>query len=350
MPGMYGGGDYDLAGFAVGAVERDKILPQGNIAKGDVVLGLASSGVHSNGYSLVRKIVGQEELIYDKPAPFDASRSLGDALLGPTRIYVRPIKNVLRHYLVKRVIRGMAHITGGGLVDNIPRVLPQGLGVELDLARIGVTCSVGWRPRAALRDPKCCALSNAGSAWLWSSSELWPTPPRDAGGPFLHRITFALDEPAQEGLEIACQLWKRNMAQAIRHLLTRPPAAVDLPVVHQGTHITGVKINPSVRELADMAAQQGQHGQQQRTGRQAFYTGVTAHIMEQSLRLLGSTVPRGWRLASRHPCLICLAPLVRKGSNFCVPKIQDRDVGQVARQTRLTIAHNAAGDGKAIAT
>ncbi len=128
MPGMYAGGDYDLAGFAVGAVERDRILPQKNIAAGDIVLGLASSGVHSNGFSLVRKIAEQEKLSYQSPAPFDASRTLGEALLEPTRIYVKPALAAVRTGHVK----AMAHITGGGLLENIPRVLPDGLGVWLD--------------------------------------------------------------------------------------------------------------------------------------------------------------------------------------------------------------------------
>jgi len=128
MPGMYHGGDYDLAGFSVGAVERDKILPQKNMAVGDVVLGLASSGVHSNGFSLVRKIVAQEKLSYDSPAPFDASRTLGDVLLEPTRIYVKSALQAVRTGHVK----AMAHITGGGLLENIPRVLPDGFGVRLN--------------------------------------------------------------------------------------------------------------------------------------------------------------------------------------------------------------------------
>jgi phosphoribosylformylglycinamidine cyclo-ligase len=127
MPGMYGAGDYDLAGFAVGAVERDKILPQTGITAGDVVLGLASSGVHSNGFSLVRKIVTQQGLNYHATAPFDPTRTLGEALLEPTRIYVKPALKAVRTGHVK----AMAHITGGGLLENIPRVLPQGLGVWL---------------------------------------------------------------------------------------------------------------------------------------------------------------------------------------------------------------------------
>ncbi len=130
MPGMYGKGDYDLAGFSVGAAEREQILPRQDIVAGDIVLGLASSGAHSNGFSLIRKIVAQENLSYENPAPFDPSQKLGDALLTPTRIYVRAMLKAIRADSVK----AMAHITGGGLLENIPRVLPQGIGVRIDAA------------------------------------------------------------------------------------------------------------------------------------------------------------------------------------------------------------------------
>ena len=124
LPDLYRPGEYDLAGFCVGVVERHKIVDGRSIRPGDLVLGLASSGFHSNGYSLIRKIVfDQAGLSLDDYLP-DLSQTLGQALLEPTRIYVRPIKRVLQHYLVKRVIRGMAHITGGGLVDNVARILP----------------------------------------------------------------------------------------------------------------------------------------------------------------------------------------------------------------------------------
>ncbi len=131
MPGMYSDGDYDLAGFAVGAVERADLLTGDNVAAGDIILGLASSGVHSNGYSLVRRIVERSGLSYDAPAPFDESRTLGEALLEPTRIYV---KSCLAGVRVKAV-KALAHITGGGLIENIPRVLPAGVVAELDVSR-----------------------------------------------------------------------------------------------------------------------------------------------------------------------------------------------------------------------
>jgi phosphoribosylformylglycinamidine cyclo-ligase len=128
MPGMYAKGDYDLAGFAVGAVERGQALDGINILEGDVVIGLPSSGVHSNGYSLVRKLVEQSGLAWTDTAPFEPSKTLGEALLTPTEIYVQPALKLVRAGAVK----GFAHITGGGLTENIPRVLPDGLGVALD--------------------------------------------------------------------------------------------------------------------------------------------------------------------------------------------------------------------------
>ncbi|MGE0154096.1 MAG: phosphoribosylformylglycinamidine cyclo-ligase [Reyranellaceae bacterium] len=140
MPGMYGEGDYDLAGFAVGAVERERLLPRPDIGPGDVVLGLASSGVHSNGFSLVRKIVAVNSLSYDAPAPFDATRPLGEALLVPTRIYVRAGLAAIAAGGVK----GLAHITGGGLVDNVPRVLPQNCLARLDAATWQLPAVFRW--------------------------------------------------------------------------------------------------------------------------------------------------------------------------------------------------------------
>jgi len=141
MPGLYQMGDYDLAGFAVGAVERDAILPRPDVRAGDVILGLASSGIHSNGYSLVRKIVERTGLRWSAPAPFDPARELGVALLEPTRIYVKSCLAALR---ATKAVKALAHITGGGFPDNIPRVLPQGLGVMLDLHRVPVPAIFRW--------------------------------------------------------------------------------------------------------------------------------------------------------------------------------------------------------------
>jgi phosphoribosylformylglycinamidine cyclo-ligase len=125
MPGMYAPGEYDLAGFAVGVVEKDRILDGSRIAPGDSVLGLASSGAHSNGYSLIRRIL--ERAGVDLSADFEG-RSLGEAILAPTRIYVKPVLALMQQVEVK----GLAHITGGGLLENVPRILADGLTAELD--------------------------------------------------------------------------------------------------------------------------------------------------------------------------------------------------------------------------
>jgi len=128
MPGMYADGDYDLAGFCVGAVEREQLLTGDRVAPGDVILGLASSGVHSNGFSLVRRLAADRGWKLDRPAPFDHEVRLIDALMAPTRIYVKSLLPQLRAGL----IHGLAHITGGGLLENIPRVLPSGCHARID--------------------------------------------------------------------------------------------------------------------------------------------------------------------------------------------------------------------------
>ena len=141
MPGVYHGNDYDLAGFAVGAVSRAELLPRADIAPGDVVVGLASTGVHSNGFSLVRRIAADAGLTWDKPAPFEPSRSLGEALLTPTRLYVRSCLAAIRQ---TKAVKALAHITGGGFTENIPRVLPKNLSVAINLDRVPVLPVFKW--------------------------------------------------------------------------------------------------------------------------------------------------------------------------------------------------------------
>lgn len=143
MPGLYARGDYDLAGFAVGAAERGTLLPRADVEAGDVLLGLASSGVHSNGYSLVRRIVEMSGLAWDAPCPFAPDVSLAEALLTPTRIYVKPLLAALKSD-IGGGIKALAHITGGGFIENIPRVLPDGVGVMLDLAAISAPPVFSW--------------------------------------------------------------------------------------------------------------------------------------------------------------------------------------------------------------
>jgi phosphoribosylformylglycinamidine cyclo-ligase len=142
MPGLYAPGDFDLAGFAVGAMERGRGLPSG-VAPGDALIGLAASGPHSNGYSLIRRVAAEAGLAWDAPAPF-ADGSLGAALLEPTRLYVRPALAAIR----TGGVRALAHVTGGGLPENLPRVLPAGCGAAIDLAAWPLPPVFAWLQEA----------------------------------------------------------------------------------------------------------------------------------------------------------------------------------------------------------
>ncbi len=160
LPGLYARGDYDLAGFAVGAVERGRLLTGESVAPGDIVIGLASDGVHANGFSLVRMLCAEAGLGRSDPAPFDPSRPLGEALLTPTRIYVRSCLAAARDSgggggdaEGGGGVKALAHITGGGLTGNIPRVLPPGLGVDLDGGAWTVPPVFGWLRETGRLDP-----------------------------------------------------------------------------------------------------------------------------------------------------------------------------------------------------
>ncbi|MFG1377124.1 phosphoribosylformylglycinamidine cyclo-ligase [Xanthobacter autotrophicus] len=141
MPGMYKDGDYDLAGFSLGAVERGDLLPRKDVGPGDVILGLASAGVHSNGYSLVRRIVERSGLAWSDPAPFQPDHALGAALLTPTRLYVKSVLAVIRS---TGAVKALAHITGGGITENLPRVLPKGTLARIDLTNLMVPPVFRW--------------------------------------------------------------------------------------------------------------------------------------------------------------------------------------------------------------
>jgi len=146
MPGLYAKDDFDLAGFSVGAVERPNILPKTErMRAGDIVIGVASSGVHSNGYSLVRRVVTETGLSYDQPAPFARAMSLGEALLAPTVLYVKSALAAI----AAGGLHGLAHITGGGITDNLPRALPERLNAEIDLAAWTPPAVFGWLSKSA---------------------------------------------------------------------------------------------------------------------------------------------------------------------------------------------------------
>lgn len=140
MPGLYAQNDYDLAGFSVGAAERDTLLPSEALKQGDVILGLASDGFHSNGYSLVRKVVERSGLTYADASPF-SDGTLGETLLTPTRIYVKPLLKAIRQI---GGVKALAHITGGGITENVPRVLPDDLAAHIDLSAIDVPSCFSW--------------------------------------------------------------------------------------------------------------------------------------------------------------------------------------------------------------
>lgn len=137
MPGFYHEGEYDIAGFVVGVVEKDKIINGKTIEPGDVVIGLSSSGIHSNGFSLVRKVFFDTAKMKatQKLGKYGLNTTLGEELIRPTKIYVKPILKVLHKHKTKKILKGMAHITGGGLLDNIPRILPDGCAVTLEKSR-----------------------------------------------------------------------------------------------------------------------------------------------------------------------------------------------------------------------
>lgn len=147
MPGMYKAGDYDLAGFAVGCVERGEILPRTDIAIGDVLIGLPSSGVHSNGYSLVRKLIERAGVTWETPAPFAPGKTFADVLIEPTRIYVKPLLAAIRATSGSGpdgAIKALSHITGGGLAENLPRIMPDHAAARVDLSSWTAPAVFGW--------------------------------------------------------------------------------------------------------------------------------------------------------------------------------------------------------------
>jgi phosphoribosylformylglycinamidine cyclo-ligase len=197
MPGLYAPGDYDLAGFAVGAVERDRIVDGSGVLAGDIVLGLESSGLHSNGFSLVRRVVAEAGLAYDAPAPFAPGQSLGAALLEPTRLYVKACLAAVRAGQVK----ALAHITGGGLVENIPRVLPPGVAAELDARAWPLPPVFRWLAEtAAIGHPELARTFNCGigmAAVVAADRVEAAAATLAAAGERVHRIGRIVPRPAE---------------------------------------------------------------------------------------------------------------------------------------------------------
>ncbi|MFN4281488.1 MAG: phosphoribosylformylglycinamidine cyclo-ligase [Alphaproteobacteria bacterium] len=199
MPGMYAKGDYDLAGFSVGAVERSQAITGQSIVAGDIVLGLAASGVHSNGFSLVRRVVADTKSSYDAPAPFAPGKTLGEALLAPTRIYVKSCLAAIKTGGVK----GLAHITGGGLIENIPRVLPDGIGVSLDASAWTMPPVFGWLSREGkVAADEMARTFNCGIGMVLivdPAQEAAVTAALTAGGETVARIGKTVKAPSNDG-------------------------------------------------------------------------------------------------------------------------------------------------------
>jgi phosphoribosylformylglycinamidine cyclo-ligase len=163
LPEFYRQGEYDLAGFCVGVVERRQILKGQEIRPGDKVIGLASSGLHSNGYSLARKIAFEHAGLEPDSLVAELGRTVADEFLEPTRIYVRAVKTVYRHYRVKRIVHGIAHITGGGLIENPPRILPEGCALALQRGSWEVPAVFGWLQRlGGISDAEMFRVFNMG--------------------------------------------------------------------------------------------------------------------------------------------------------------------------------------------
>ncbi len=197
MPGLYSAGDYDLAGFAVGAVERKAVLPLKTVEPGDVILGLASNGLHSNGFSLVRRVVEKSGIALGEPCPFDNDGTLAKSLLKPTRIYVRTCLTAIR---AAPGIKALAHITGGGITENLPRVLPDHLGARVEHGSWPIPPVFKWiaangpvEPDEMLRTFNCgigmaivCAATEAETVMRHLADQ----------GESVHRIGEIVEQPA----------------------------------------------------------------------------------------------------------------------------------------------------------
>lgn len=164
MPGLYAENDFDMAGFAVGAVERDNVITGENIKEGDILLGLPSSGVHSNGFSLVRKVLKDNNLTFSDTSPFEANKTLGECFIEPTRIYVSTVLKLLED---RCEIRGMSHITGGGILENIPRVIPDNLQAQISLSSWNLPPVFKWlKEKAALDQTNMLRTFNCGIGYV----------------------------------------------------------------------------------------------------------------------------------------------------------------------------------------
>jgi phosphoribosylformylglycinamidine cyclo-ligase len=217
MPGMYSAGDYDLAGFCVGAVERDRVLTGAGIEPGDVILGLASSGVHSNGFSLVRRIVADKHWNLAEGFPAEDGRTLGEVLLEPTRIYVRSLLPLVQQGRTK----GLAHITGGGLLENIPRVLPEGCHAWIAADRWALPLIFAFLQEGGRVAPQEMARTfncGIGMAVIVAEDDVEPvTDSLSAAGETVHEIGVVREGPRGCTISAEAGTWSAEEAWFAEH-------------------------------------------------------------------------------------------------------------------------------------
>uniref|UniRef100_A0A8C2WKC9 Trifunctional purine biosynthetic protein adenosine-3 n=1 Tax=Cyclopterus lumpus TaxID=8103 RepID=A0A8C2WKC9_CYCLU len=331
MPGVYAPGEYDLAGFCVGAVERGALLPRlGDIAEGDLLIGLASSGVHSNGFSLVRKVLERANLGYSSPAPFGQSgQTVGQVLLTPTKIYSRLLLPILRSGAVK----AYAHITGGGLLENIPRVLPHGLAVDLDASQWSIPPVFSWlHEEGGLSEEEMARTFNCGLGavlvvapmeaqsvlrQLQAHEEAWIV------GSLAHKPSLLNAGPAPSGelaVDSNASLKKTRVAvlisgtgtnlQALIEQAKRPSSAAEIVVV--------ISNRPGVQGLkrASLAGIQTRVVDHKLYGSRAEFDGTIDGVLEEFgvelvclagfMRILTGTFVKKWngKLLNIHPSLL----------------------------------------------
>uniref|UniRef100_A0A8D0B5P9 Trifunctional purine biosynthetic protein adenosine-3 n=1 Tax=Sander lucioperca TaxID=283035 RepID=A0A8D0B5P9_SANLU len=314
MPGVYAPGEYDLAGFCVGAVERGALLPRlGDIAEGDRLIGLASSGVHSNGFSLVRKVLERANLSYSSPAPFGKSgQTVGEVLLTPTKIYSRLLLPILRSGAVK----AYAHITGGGLLENIPRVLPQELAVDLDASRWSMPPVFSWlQKEGGLSEEEMTRTFNCGLGAVLVVA------PLDAQR-VLHQlqaheeawIVGSLAHKQQGETDLFKKSWGMFVSgtnlQALIEQAKRPSSSAEIVVV--------ISNRPGVQGLkrASLAGIQTRVVDHKLYGSRAEFDGTIDRVLEEFgvelvclagfMRILTGTFVKKWngKLLNIHPSLL----------------------------------------------
>uniref|UniRef100_A0A8D3CSH9 Trifunctional purine biosynthetic protein adenosine-3 n=1 Tax=Scophthalmus maximus TaxID=52904 RepID=A0A8D3CSH9_SCOMX len=313
MPGVYAAGEYDLAGFCVGAVERGALLPRlGDIAEGDLLIGVASSGVHSNGFSLVRNVLERAHLSYSSPFPFgNQAQTVGEVLLTPTKIYSRLLLPILRSGAVK----AYAHITGGGLLENIPRVLPQELAVDLDASRWSLPPVFSWlHKEGGLSEEEMARTFNCGLGAvlvvLQAHEEAWIPPVESWGGELNNGCHGDISTPRKRTRVAVLISGTGTNLQALIEQAKRPSSAAEIVVV--------ISNRPGVQGLkrASLAGIQTRVVDHKLYGSRAEFDGTIDRVLEEFgvelvclagfMRILTGTFVKKWngKLLNIHPSLL----------------------------------------------